>query len=249
MQVIFDIAKQNAFGFLSGALTTIEIALLGTIFGALIGLAIGVIKTIPVKESDFLAKRIIFKIINALLTAYIEIFRGTPMMVQSIIIFYGTAQLFNIHMGYIFAGLLIVSINTGAYMSEIVRGGINSIDSGQFEAAQAIGMSHFQTMFSIILPQTIRNILPATSNEFVINIKDTSVLNIIGVSELFFEMKGIYGRNYLFYQTALIACAIYFVLTFTTTRILRFVEKKFKGSDSYTVLGSRAKRLDDMEVK
>jgi putative lysine transport system permease protein len=133
-------------------------------------------------------------------------------------------------------------------MSEIVRGGINSIDKGQFEAAHAIGMSHGQTMFNIILPQTIRNILPATSNEFVINIKDTAVLNVIGLSELFFKTKGIYGKNYLFYQTSIISCAIYFVLTFATTRILRLIEKKLKGSDSYSVLGSRAKRQEDMNA-
>jgi putative lysine transport system permease protein len=134
-------------------------------------------------------------------------------------------------------------------MSEIVRGGINSIDKGQFEAAHAVGMSHSRTMFCIILPQAIRNILPATSNEFVINIKDTAVLNVISLSELFFKTKGIYGKNFYYYQTALIACAIYFVLTFTTTRILRFVEKKLKGSESYTVLGSKAKRLEDMGGK
>ena len=248
MEVIFDIFKKNAAGFFSGALVTMEIALLSTIFGSIIGLLIGVVKTIPVKKTDFLVKRIFFKIINTLLTVYIEVFRSTPMMVQAVIIFYGTAALFDIHMSYMFAGIFIVSINTGAYMSEIVRGGINSIDRGQFEAAHAIGMSHRQTMFNIILPQTIRNILPATGNEFVINIKDSAVLNVIGVSELFFKTKGIYGKNFLFYQTALIACAIYLVLTLTTTRILRFVEKKLNGSDTYTVLSSRTKPREDMEV-
>jgi len=248
MEVIYNIFQKNVAGFLTGALVTMEIALLSTILGSIIGLLIGVVKTIPVKKTDFFVKRILFKIINTLLTIYIEVFRGTPMMVQAVVIFYGTATLFDIHMSYMFAGIFIVSINTGAYMSEIVRGGINSIDRGQFEAAHAIGMSHFQTMFNIILPQTIRNILPATGNEFVVNIKDSSVLNVIGISELFFKTRGIYGRNFLFFETALIACAIYLVLTLTTTRILRFVEKKLRGSDTYTVLGSRAKRQEDMGV-
>ena len=236
MQVIINIIQQNAAGFLAGALTTMQVAVMGTIFGSVIGLLIGVVKTVPVKKTDMLAKRVFFKIINTLLTAYIEVFRGTPMIIQAVIIFYGFAEWFGLRMDLLFAGTFIVSINTGAYMSEIVRGGINSVDKGQFEAAHAIGMSHGQTMFNVILPQTIRNILPATSNEFVLNIKDTAVLNVIGLSELFFKTKGIYGKNFLFYQTALIACAIYFVLTFTTTRILRIVEKKLRGSDSYAVI-------------
>ena len=249
MQKIINILNQNALGFFAGALTTMEVALLGTIFGSVIGLLIGVVKTIPVKKTDLPVKRVFMKIINSLLTIYIEIFRGTPMIIQAVVIYYGTAQWFGIQMDYLFAGIFIVSINTGAYMSEIVRGGINSIDKGQFEAAHAVGMSHGQTMFNIILPQTIRNILPATSNEFVINIKDTAVLNVIGLSELFFKTKGIWSQNYLFYQTALIACAIYFVLTYTTTRLLRLIESKLKGSESYTVLGSREKRREDMGVK
>ena len=245
MNTIISILEKNAEGFLAGALTTMEVALLGTIFGSIIGLLIGVVKTIPVKKTDSYAKRIFFKIINVILTAYIEVFRGTPMIIQAVIIFYGTAEWFGLHMDFLFAGILIVSINTGAYMSEIVRGGINSIDIGQFEAAHAVGMSHKQTMFNIILPQTIRSILPATSNEFVINIKDTAVLNVIGLSELFFKTKGIYGKNYLYYQTAIIACAIYFVLTFATTRLLRLFEKRLRGSDSYAVLTSESTELTE----
>ncbi|MCL2775344.1 MAG: amino acid ABC transporter permease [Oscillospiraceae bacterium] len=249
MNVIINIIKQNAAGFFAGAVTTMEVALLGTIIGSCIGLLIGVVKTIPIKKTDGFVKRVVFKIINTVLTVYIEIFRGTPMIIQAVIIFYGAAQLFGIHMDFLFAGIFIVSINTGAYMSEIVRGGINSIDNGQFEAAHAIGMSHGQTMFNIILPQTIRNILPATSNEFVINIKDTAVLNVIGLSELFFKTKGIYGKNYLYYQTAIIACAIYFILTFATTRILRLLERKFRGSESYAVVSSQKKSQDDMNTE
>jgi len=247
MQIIIKIIQENAVGFLSGALTTMQVALLGTIFGSVIGLLIGVVKTIPVKKTDLFIKRGFFNSVNTLLTIYIEVFRGTPMIIQAVVIYYGSAEWFGLHMTPLFAGIFIVSINTGAYMSEIVRGGINSIDKGQFEAAHAVGMSHGQTMFNIILPQTIRNILPATSNEFVINIKDTAVLNVISLSELFFKTKGIYGKNFYYYQTALIACAIYLVLTFTTTRVLRLIEKKLKGSESYTVLGSREKRREDMK--
>ena len=247
MDIIWKIIQTNAQGFLAGALTTMQVAILGTLFGSCIGLLIGVVKTIPVKKTDNFFKRTLFVAINALLTVYIEVFRGTPMIIQAVVIYYGFAEWFGLHMSYLFAGVFVVSINTGAYMSEIVRGGINSIDKGQFEAAHAVGMSHAQTMFCIILPQTIKNILPATSNEFVINIKDTAVLNVIGLSELFFKTKGIYGKNFYYYQTALIACAIYFALTFTTTRLLRLLEKRLRGAESYRVLGSRAERLEDMK--
>jgi putative lysine transport system permease protein len=136
------------------------------------------------------------------------------------------------------AGLLVVSINTGAYMAEIVRGGIESIDKGQTEAAHAIGMTHSQTMFNVILPQAIRNILPATSNEFIINIKDTSVLNVISVTELFYTAKTIKGAYSRTYEPYMVICAIYLFLTFTITRILRYIEKKMDGPESYSIHGS-----------
>ena len=124
---------------------------------------------------------------------YIEFFRGTPMIVQAMVIYYGSALAFGIDMDRTTAAIFIVSINTGAYMAEIVRGGVISIEKGQFEAAQAIGMNHIQTMWNVVLPQVIRNILPATGNQFIINIKDTSVLNVIGVTELYFQTKTVAG--------------------------------------------------------
>lgn len=118
-------------------------------------------------------------------------------------------------------------------MAEIVRGGILSIDKGQFEAAQAIGMTHWQTMRCVVLPQVIRNILPATGNEFVINIKDTSVLSVISVSELFFQTKTVAGMHFRFFEAYIIVAIIYFVLTFTITRLLRLLERHMDGPSSY----------------
>ena len=137
------------------------------------------------------------------------------------------------------AAIFIVSINTGAYMSEIVRGGIVSIDKGQFEAAHAIGMNHVQTMINVVLPQVIRNILPATGNEFVINIKDTSVLNVISVTELYFQTKSIAGNNFRYFESFFVACIIYFIMTFTVTRILRYIERKLDGPDNYIMRGNQ----------
>ena len=187
LEWIIRILENNWPMFLRGAGVTLWISVVGTILGTIIGLIVGVIRTIPVPEKG--AKKGVLRVVNWLLSAYIEFFRGTPMIVQAMVIYYGSALAFEIDIDRIAAALFIVSINTGAYMSEIVRGGIISVDKGQFEAAQAIGMNHFQTMTNVVLPQVVRNILPATGNEFVINIKDTSVLNVISVSELFFQTK------------------------------------------------------------
>ncbi len=137
------------------------------------------------------------------------------------------------------AGLIIVSVNTGAYMAEIVRGGIISVDKGQFEGAEAIGMTHFQTMTNVVLPQALRNIMPSVANEFVINIKDTSVLNVIGFTELFFYAKSIVFNTYATFETYLIVAVIYFVLTFSITRVLRLAEKKMDGKENYRIMGSQ----------
>lgn len=234
---IVKILEDNLPMFLRGAGMTLFISIIGTIIGTLIGLLVGVIRTIPVPERGI--KKVFLKIINGILSVYIEFFRGTPMIVQAMVIYYGSAQFLGLDINKIVAALFIVSINTGAYMSEIVRGGIVSIDKGQFEAAQAIGMTHSQTMINVVLPQVIRNILPATGNEFVINIKDTSVLNVISVSELFFTTKSIAGNNFRYFESFFVACILYFIMTFTVTRILRAIERKLDGPDNYIMAGNQ----------
>lgn len=231
---IVKIVSENWPMFLRGAGMTLYIALIGTIIGAIIGLLAGVIRTIPVPERGI--KKVLLKIVNVILSIYIEFFRGTPMIVQAMVIYYGSALAFNIDMNVMVAAVIVVSINTGAYMAEIVRGGIVSVDRGQFEAAQAIGMNHFQTMINVVLPQVIRNILPATGNQFVINIKDTSVLNVISVSELYFLTKSVAGNNFRYFESFFVACMIYFVMTFIVTRILLYFERKLDGPDNYTML-------------
>ena len=120
-------------------------------------------------------------------------------------------------------------------MAEIIRGGILSVDKGQFEAAHAIGMTHFQTMVNVILPQAIRNILPSIGNEFVINIKDTSVLNVISVTELYFQTKSVSGNNFRYFESFFVACVLYFIMTFTVTRILRYIERRLDGTENYSM--------------
>jgi len=219
--------------FLQGAGTTMLIAIIGTFAGFGIGLLVAIVRTIPIEPSSSLAKRVLMKAVRGILIAYIEVFRGTPMMVQAVVIYYGSAILFNLDMTPIVAALFIISINTGAYLAEVVRGGIISVDKGQTEAAHSIGMTHWQTMTSVVLPQAIRNIMPAIGNEFVINIKDSSVLSVISVSELFFMAKSAAGTYYRFFEAFAIACAVYFVLTFSVTRILLAIEKRMDGPSNY----------------
>lgn len=223
---------------LTGVGNTLLIALTSTVAGLALGLLTGVVRTAPMSKNPVL--RAMHKLLNAIIAIYVEIFRGTPMMVQSMVIYWGYAfATGGDTLPLIPSGILIVSINTGAYMAEIVRGGIISIDRGQFEGAMSIGMTHAQTMFKVIIPQVMRNILPSVSNEFVINIKDTSVLNVIGVTELYYFAGIIKRQNFQTFQTYLVVCILYFILTFTVTRLLRWVERKLDGNENYTIFGSQ----------
>ena len=223
---------------LTGVGNTLLIALTSTAAGLALGLLTGVVRTAPMSKNPVL--RALHKLLNAIIAIYVEIFRGTPMMVQSMVIYWGYAfATGGDTLPLIPSGILIVSINTGAYMAEIVRGGIISIDRGQFEGAMSIGMTHAQTMFKVIIPQVMRNILPSVSNEFVINIKDTSVLNVIGVTELYYFAGLIKRQNFQTFQTYLVVCILYFILTFTVTRLLRWVERKLDGNENYTIFGSQ----------
>ena len=217
------------------------------IIGLVIGLLTGVVRTAPLSKNAVL--RALHKFLNAVISVYVEIFRGTPMMVQAMVIYWGYAFATGGQtLALIPSGILIVSINTGAYMAEIVRGGIISIDKGQFEGAMSIGMTHSQTMLKVIIPQVMRNILPSVSNEFVINIKDTSVLNVIGVTELYYFAGIIKRQSFQTFQTYLVICVIYFILTFTITRILRWAERKLDGSDSYVIFGSQSDSAAEIHI-
>lgn len=230
---IVYILQRYAPSFVRGAGITMLIAIIGTLIGCIIGFVVGIIQTIPVSERDNPVKRAVLWFIRLILSIYVEVFRGTPMMVQAMFIYFGSATLFGVTMSTWFAAFFIVSINTGAYMAETVRGGILSIDPGQSEGAKAIGMTHVQMMINVILPQALRNIMPQIGNNLIINIKDTCVLSVIGVVELFYTTKGVAGAFYTYFEAFTIAMVIYFVLTFTCSRILRRWESKLDGPDSY----------------
>ncbi|MBS6865144.1 MAG: amino acid ABC transporter permease [Oscillospiraceae bacterium] len=216
-----------------GVLNTMIIAVLATLAGCVIGLAVGIVQTIPTDRRRAPVRWGLLGAVKILLSAYVEIFRGTPMMVQAMFIFYGVSMLTGVTMPYMTAALLIVSINTGAYMAETVRGGILSIDPGQTEGARAIGMTHVQTMVNVILPQALRNIMPQIGNNLIINIKDTCVLSCISVVELFFASKGVAGAYYWYFETYAVVMVIYFVLTFACSRLLRLIERRMDGPANF----------------
>ena len=225
--------------YLGGIRNTLILALVATVIGCVIGLVCGVLNTIPYTKNDPLPKRFLLKLIRVLVRVYVEVFRGTPMVLQAVFIYYGlpyftdNALRFNSTWA---AAILIVSINTGAYMAESVRGGIISIDPGQTEGAKAIGMTHVQTMTSVILPQALRNIMPQIGNNFIINVKDTSVMFIISFTEFFAAHRYIVGVNNMYFPSATIEMVGYLTMTLIASFLLRWVEKRMDGDDSYELV-------------
>ena len=242
-QLASDIAKLwSNYGmshYLPGIRNTLVLALVATAIGCLIGFVCGILNTIPHSKNDPPVKRFFLALIRAVVRIYVEIFRGTPMVLQAVFLYYGlpyftdNAVRFN---SIWMAAILVVSINTGAYMAESVRGGIISIDPGQTEGAKAIGMTHVQTMLHVILPQAVRNILPQIGNNFIINVKDTSVMFIIGFTEFFAFHRYITGVNNMYFPSAAIEMIGYLCMTLIASFILRWVERRMDGDDSYELV-------------
>lgn len=229
--------------YLNGVLNTLLLALVATLIGCIIGLVCGVLNTIPYTKSDNIFKRFILKLIRILVRVYVEVFRGTPMVLQAVFIFYGLPYFTNNAVRFNdmwVAAILIVSINTGAYMAESVRGGIISIDPGQSEGAKAIGMNHVQTMVHVIMPQALRNIMPQIGNNFIINVKDTSVMFIIGFTEFFAAHRYIVGVNNMYFPSAAIEMVGYLILTLVASVLLRWLEKLMDGSANYELASEDA---------
>ena len=237
-----DIVKlwaQCGGDYLSGIQNTIILALVATAIGCIIGLICGILNTIPCAKNDPPVKRFFVKLIRVIVRIYVEVFRGTPMMLQAVFIYYGLPYFTGnaVQWPSVWAAaILVVSVNTGAYMAESVRGGIISIDPGQTEGAKAIGMTHVQTMTSVILPQAIRNIMPQIGNNFIINIKDSSVMFIISFTEFFAAHRGAVGATYLYFPSATIEMAGYLTMTLIASFLLRLVEKLMDGSSDYQLV-------------
>ncbi len=238
-QLGLDIAKlwsKYSSSYFSGMKNTLILALVGTLIGCLIGFICGVLNTIPCSRNDHPVKRFVLKLIRVIIRIYVEVFRGTPMVLQAVFLFYGLPYFTDnaIRFSSVWAAaIVVVSINTGAYMAESVRGGIISVDPGQTEGAMAIGMTHVQTMTSVILPQALRNIMPQIGNNYIINVKDTSVMFIIGFPDFFAAHRAVVGASYLYFPSATVEMAGYLTMTLLASFFLRWVEKKMDGSSSY----------------
>ena len=241
-KLIYDIGRlwgKYWGSYLNGVKNTLILAVVATAIGVVIGLVCGILNTIPCSKNDPLPKRVLLKVVRFIVRAYVEIFRGTPMVLQAVFIYYGLPYFSNNALRFSSvwaAAILVVSINTGAYMAESVRGGIISIDPGQTEGAKAIGMTHVQTMTNVILPQAFRNIIPQIGNNFIINIKDTSVMFIISFTEFFAFHQYITGVNNLYFPSAAIEMVGYLTMTLIASFLLRALEKRLDGSDNYELV-------------
>jgi His/Glu/Gln/Arg/opine family amino acid ABC transporter permease subunit len=210
--------KYGSF-FLKGIGNTILVSIVGVVLGALFGAIIALFKLSKFKPLSWLA------------SAYIEFLRGTPLLVQVFLVYFGSTAVLGLDISALICGMIALVINCSAYIAEIIRAGINAVDKGQMEAARSLGLSYGQTMKSVILPQAIKNILPALGNEFVTVIKESSIISVIGVSEIMFNAQVVQGASFDPFTPLLVAAILYFVLTFTLSRVMYFFEGRLKVSD------------------
>ena len=208
--------------FLEGVQNTLIIAVFTVLFGTLLGILLAV------------AKMSNFKPLKWLSTAYIEFFRGTPLMVQLMFIFYGLPMIgitfpeipFIENFQRFAAGIVAMSLNSAAYVAEVIRSGIQAVDVGQMEASRSLGFNNAQSMLLVILPQAIKNILPALGNEFVTVIKESSIVSVIGIADLMYRTNGVKAKNYKTLECLFIAAIIYFILTFVSSRLIALMERR-----------------------
>lgn len=212
--------------FVTGVKFTLGLSFISVLIGTVIGTGVCF-----AKMSNNIALR-------ALATGYVEIIRGTPLITQLFIVFFGSAILFNTKetglpistMAFI-AGVVAVSLNSGGYVAEVIRSGIQSVDKGQMEAGRSLGMSKKQTMREIIIPQATKNILPALANEFITVIKETSIVSVIGVTDIMYNVNIVRGTSFRSMEPLFMAAILYFVLTFTLSKLVNKLEGKLKESD------------------
>jgi putative lysine transport system permease protein len=211
--------------FLTGMVTTLIIAILGTLIGFVLSLPLVALRILPTSPNDSTIYRIIRSMANNFSKVYIQVFRGTPMIVQATVIYYGVIYLAGYWPAFI-AGITVVGLNTTAYMAEILRGSLSAIDNGQYEAGKSLGMSYPMLMIKIIFPQAIKHALPAFGNEIIVNIKDTSVLSVIAVSDLFYSSRFLTTTYYRQFEVYFIVSMLYLFMTLSFSALLKGIEKK-----------------------
>ena len=205
--------------FITGLKSTLGLSIISVPIGIVIGSLLALMKLSKHKPLKWIA------------AVYIEVVRGTPMITQLFIVYFGSYVLFGLDMNPFIAGIIAVSLNSGAYVAEIIRSGIQSIDKGQMEAGRSLGMTQSMTMKEIIMPQAVKNILPALCNEFITVIKETSIVSVIGVTDLMYNVNIVRGISFRPLEPLLIAAVIYFILTFGLSKAVNILEGKMKQSD------------------
>ena len=216
MEVNFEL-MQSAFPLLiAGACITVEITALTVFFGMIIGICVSL-----VRMSDF-------KILRWLGNVYVDFIRGTPLLIQIFLVYFALPSIIGHRVDAYFAAISACSINSGAYMAEVFRGGIQSIDAGQMEAGRSLGMTWWQTMRYIILPQAFKRISPPLGNEFIAMLKDSSLVSVIGFEELTRRGQLIIARTYASFEIWMAVAIIYLILTFTVARLTGLLERKFE---------------------
>lgn len=212
---------QKYYGFfIDGTSITLFLSFFGVALGVMLGVILALMK---------LSKNILLKSFSAV---YIEVVRGTPLLVQLYIIYYGLPRLVGLDFGDITLGIVAISLNSAAYVAEIIRAGILSIDKGQMEAARSLGMPHNVAMTKIIIPQAFKNILPALGNEFIVLIKESSIVSVVGIHDLMYNADTVRGNTYLPFEPLIIAALIYFVITFILSKLLSLLERRMRAGDS-----------------
>ncbi|KUO71384.1 MAG: arginine ABC transporter permease [Clostridia bacterium BRH_c25] len=206
--------------FVNGTAITLLLSFFGVTFGALIGVLFALMKLSG------------NRLLKSFSTAYIEVVRGTPLLVQLYIVYYGIPRLTGIDFEDLTLGIIAISLNSAAYVAEIIRAGILSIDKGQMEAARSLGMSHRMAMTNIIIPQAFKNILPALGNEFIVLIKESAIVSIIGIHDLMYNTDTVRGNTFRPFSPLVVAAAIYFTITFTLSKLLGILERRLRAGDS-----------------
>ena len=220
--------------FIEGVENTLILSFFTVLFGTILGTLMAMARMSKFAPFSKFAPLRKFMPLRWLATAYIEFFRGTPLMVQLMFIFYGLPMIgvtfptvsFIPDFDRFAAGVVAMSLNSCAYVAEVIRSGIQAVDKGQMEAARSLGFHHKQAMMLVILPQAVRNILPALGNEFVTIIKESSIVSVIGIADLMYRTKGVIAKTYNSLECLAIAALIYFVLTFVGGRLIALMERK-----------------------
>lgn len=220
----FSFIENYSSNFYKGFFSTIEISVLAVLGAVILGTIIYFLKSLNFHIGKLYPVRLIMNF-------FIEIMRGTPILLQILIAYSGSKMLFNLNVSAFSAATFAIMLNSSVYISEIIRGGIESIPFGQTEAARSLGMTSLQSMYKVVVPQAIKNILPPIGNEFVGIIKSSSMACVIGVAELTFSAKIVQGATYLSIEPLIISGAYYFLLTFVLGRIMQHIERRMKASD------------------